>query len=131
MRIPGFTAESTLARRRGGRLRSMFDKAGNRLHPAMLIQVDGVDYCEGEISDDGTIQCYGDSGGGPDGGGGRGGGGGGGPKCVPHCGPCRRNRRGGWQKACTGSNCSVTLVGCSPFGVVTTGPISSGFSAQG
>ena len=129
MRIPGFTAESTLARSRRGRLRFMLDNTANRLYPAMLIEVDGVPYCEGDVSDDGTIQCNPDFAGGVDGGG-RGGGGGGGSKCAPHCGPCRRNRRGGWQKACTGSDCKVTLVGCSPFGVVTTGPLS-GFSAQG
>src|SRR5215470_6395397 len=129
MRIPGFTAESTLTRSRGGRLRLMLDNTGNRLHPAMLIEVDGVPICEGDISADGTIQCNPDSAGGVDGGG-RGGGDGGGPRCVPHCGPCRRNRRGGWQKACTSSGCSVTVVACSPFGVVHTGPLS-GFSAQG
>ena len=122
MTIPGFTAERTLARSRNRRLRFMLDNAGNRLHPAALIQVDGVDYCEGEVSD-GGIQCYGGSSGGVDGGG-RGGGGGGGPHCAPHCGPCRRPRRGS-QKACTGSDCSVTLVACSPFGVVTTGPLRS------
>jgi hypothetical protein len=123
MRIPGFAAERTLARSRGGRMRFGLHSSSDRIRPAALIQVDGVDYCQGEVSD-GAIQCYPDSGGGGNGGG-RGGGGGGGPTCVPHCGPCRRNRRGGWQKACTGSNCSVTLVACSPFGEVTTGPISS------
>jgi hypothetical protein len=38
MRIPGFTAERTLARSRGGRLRSALHNAANRLHPAALIQ---------------------------------------------------------------------------------------------
>lgn len=123
MRMPGFTAETTLARSRGGRLRFGLRNSKNRIRPAMQIEVDGVPYCEGEVSD-GGIQCYGDSGGGVNGGG-RGGGGGSGPRCAPHCGPCKRNRRGAWQKACTGSDCSVTLVACSPFGVVSTGPIRS------
>jgi hypothetical protein len=128
MRIPGFTAETTLARSRSGGLHFRLNNAGNRLYPAMLIELDGVPICEGEIID-GGIQCYGDSGGGVDGGGGRGGGGGagGGPTCVARCGPCKHNRRGVWQRACLGRDCKVTVSPCSPFGVVHTGPLS-GFS---
>lgn len=65
MRIPGFSAESTIRDGRGGRSRSAFQKTVNGVYPAMMIQVDGVDYCEGEVDDYGGFQCYTSPGGDP------------------------------------------------------------------
>jgi hypothetical protein len=70
MRMPGFTAEVALSGIRSGRLRFAFGRHGNSVRPALMILVDGVPYCEGEVTDEG-VQCYGGGGGG---GGGDGGG---------------------------------------------------------
>jgi len=63
--MPGFSAESAITGRRGGRSRSAFRKPVSGVYPAMTILVDGLYYCEGEVTDWG-VQCYSSgSGGGP------------------------------------------------------------------
>jgi hypothetical protein len=71
MRIPGFTAERSIASERSAMSRSASPRAVSGVYPAMTILVDGVYYCEGEVTDNG-VQCYGS---GSRGGGGVGGGG--------------------------------------------------------
>ena len=68
MTIPGFTAHTTLneTRRIFSLRRTNRPALGAR--PAMMILVDGVPYCEGEVTD-GGVQCYGGGGGGGGGGG--------------------------------------------------------------
>jgi len=63
MRIPGFTAEVAMRGTSGGQPRCTFGRPGNSVRPALMILVDGVPYCEGEVTDSG-VQCYGGGGGG-------------------------------------------------------------------
>jgi hypothetical protein len=67
MRMPGFTAEVAVRGNSRGRLRFAFGRPGNAVRPALMILVDGVPYCEGEVTDEG-VQCYGGGGGGNGGG---------------------------------------------------------------
>jgi hypothetical protein len=68
MRMPGFTAEVAMRGISGRQPRFAFDGPGNSVRPALMILVDGVPYCEGEVTDWG-VQCYGGGGGGGGGGG--------------------------------------------------------------
>jgi hypothetical protein len=63
MRMPGFSAESSITGGRDGRSRRAFQKTVSGVYPAMMIQIDGMDYCEGEVTDWG-VQCYGSGSGG-------------------------------------------------------------------
>ena len=71
MTIPGFTAHRTLNETRRLISRRGLKRLASGVRPAMMILVDGVPYCEGEVTGDG-VQCYGGSSG--FGGGGNGGG---------------------------------------------------------
>jgi hypothetical protein len=72
MRMPGFTAEGSIAGPRSAKSRSASRRTVSGVYPAMTILVDGVYYCDGEITDSG-VNCYGSRGGGGVGGGGVGG----------------------------------------------------------
>jgi hypothetical protein len=63
MRMPGFTAEVAMRSIGRGRSGSAHNGTRNTVCPALMILVDGVPYCEGEISDSG-VTCYGGGGGG-------------------------------------------------------------------
>jgi hypothetical protein len=63
MRMPGFTAEVVIGGISGGRPRCAFERPSNSVRPALMILVDGVPLCEGEITD-GGVSCYGGTGGG-------------------------------------------------------------------
>ena len=97
MKMPGFTAERTVTHVWSNSTRFAFRKNRNGVHPAMMIQVDGVDYCEGEITDSG-VQCYGSP---------TGGGGGVGPTPRPgFCATsCRNLCRGKRNPSACISNC--------------------------
>jgi hypothetical protein len=101
--MPGFTAERSMTRTQGGRLGFAVGETANTVRPAMMILVDGVPYCEGEVTDSG-IQCYGGPSGSPGGGGGNfptGGPGGGGDPCPRIC----RSRCGGKTNTPCYRNC--------------------------
>jgi hypothetical protein len=63
MAIPGFTAHRTLQPRERFHSRLATRESLGGVRPAMMILVDGVPYCEGEITD-GGVQCYGGASGG-------------------------------------------------------------------
>lgn len=69
MRIPGFSAENSIPIVRSHISRSATRRTVSGVYPAMTILVDGMYYCEGEVTGDG-VQCYGSGSGGTGGGGG-------------------------------------------------------------
>jgi hypothetical protein len=106
MNIPSFTAEASLSESsqryltsslsRLGNHGSKWSAASNSVQPSMAIYLDGRFVCNGEVTDNGFINCD------PIGGGG-------GPRdplCRPGCGPCRRvpGEPGRW-KTCILRNC--------------------------
>lgn len=106
MNLPGFTAEFDLYRGdrhyvtgfpgfRGSHKSG--ETAGvNSVLPSLAIYVDGRYVCNGEVTDNGFINCD------PIGGGG---GPGRDPICRPSCGPCRAVPGQGRMKTCILRNC--------------------------
>jgi hypothetical protein len=98
MNIPGFTAPASLYRSPVsyvvGSRTSRSPGSSDSVQPAMAIYVNGIYYCDGEVTS-GGVNCYG----GPAGDLGLGGG----PReplCRPQCGPCRNH-----VKTCILRNC--------------------------
>ena len=99
MNLPGFTAPASLFRSPvsyvvGSQASQSFGSSDS-VRPAMAIYVNGVYYCDGEVTGSG-VECYGS------------GGGGGGPReplCRPSCGPCRNVPVQGRVKTCILRNC--------------------------
>jgi hypothetical protein len=98
MNIPSFTAEASLSESsqryltsslsRLGNHGSKWSAASNSVQPSMAIYLDGRYVCNGEVTDNGFINCD------PIGGGPRE------PVCRPQCGPCRNH-----VKTCILRNC--------------------------
>lgn len=91
MNTPGFTASASLYRSSvsyviGAQANRSFGFSDS-VQPAMAIYVDGRYICNGEVTDNGFINCY------PIGGGGE-------QLCRPGCGPCRNH-----VKTCILRNC--------------------------
>lgn len=102
--MPGFTAEDSLYKTSG--LYQMastihgIELNANLVQPSLAIYIDGRFVCNGEVTDNGFINCY------PLGGGGGGSGGGGpDPRCLLQC---RRNclRKPPAQRAACRADCA-------------------------
>jgi|SRR6185436_15690042 len=98
MSIPSFNAEASLyesSRRYATNSLSGLGAGGfNLVQPSMSIYVDGRYICDGQVTDNGYIQCN------PIGGGGD-------PGCRPGCGPCRNH-----VKTCILRNCDDVQRAC-------------------
>ena len=90
MNIPGFTAPASLYRSSVSYLGSHANRSfgsSNSVQTAMSVYVNGVYYCEGEVTGSG-VNCYGGDVGPRK------------PLCVPQCGRCRNG-----VKLCILRNC--------------------------
>ena len=99
MNIPGFTAEDSLYKTSGryqmaGSIHGI-ELNANLVQPSLAIYIDGRYVCDGEVTDNGFINCY------PPGGGG------GGNRPDFACLQCRRNcsRKPPAQRAACRANC--------------------------
>jgi hypothetical protein len=98
--MPNFTGEASLYKSRGIYLTTSLSNssaASNSVQPSLAIYIDGRFICNGEVTDNGFINCD------PIGGGG--GGPGRDPVCRPSCGPCRLVPGKGRMKTCIFRNC--------------------------